>query len=430
MDGLVFYGGKYVLLFEITMPWVMFVIAPGFEAVPGKLELAVELSRITFPYLLFISLVSLQSGILNSLGHFAAAAATPIILNIALIFALLLFSGKISQLGHVLSFAVSLAGLAQFIWLAFHCKKHGFILKIRLPRRNQKVRVLLNRIAPVILGSSLYQVNLLIGTILASLISEGAVSYLYYADRITQLPLGVVGVAVGTALLPLLSRQLANGEQSKAFYSQNRGLELAIILTVPAAVALMAIPLPIVMVLFERGAFDHEASIATANAMSAFALGLPAYVLIKVLTPGFFAREDTSTPVQVAGVSIVINIFLNIVLMQFFGHVGIALATSISAWVNALGLALLLRRRNHLFFDKKLVTTTMKVILTSLIMGLCLYIVAPFMNVYTETSQIDNLIGLSFLILLGLIIFTSLILILRVVSFRDILAYINFKKGY
>lgn len=359
----------FTALFELAMPVAIYGLAPGFDEVPGKMELATELSRITFPYLLFISLVSLQSGVLNSLGRFAAAAATPVLLNLTLIGAILALPQVMETPGHALSWGVAAAGLFQLIWLAFHCRREGLPVALVRPRLSPKVRLLGRRILPVVFGASLYQINLLIGTILASLLSEGAVSYLYYADRVTQLPLGVVGIAVGTALLPLLSRQIKAGDQEAALHSQNRGLEFALLLTLPAAIALMVIADPIISVLFERGRFDAGDAQATADALAAFSVGLPAYVLIRVLAPGFFAREDTATPVRIAAVSMAANIVLNLVLMQFWAHVGIALASSLAAWINAGGLWVILRRRGYLVLDSRLASRLPRILLAACLMA-------------------------------------------------------------
>jgi putative peptidoglycan lipid II flippase len=385
----------FVGVMEIVMPFAMWVLAPGFDAVPGKMALATELSRIAFPYLLFISLVSLQSGALNSLGKFAAAAAAPVLLNLTLIAALLVFAqggqggegaaGEVKA-GHVLAWGVFAAGIIQFLWLAQHCRKEGMPIGFRCPKLTPEVRLLGKRILPVVFGASLYQINLLVGTILASLVSDGAVSFLYYADRVTQLPLGVVGVAVGTALLPALSRQLAAGDAAAALASQNRGLEFALLLTLPAAAALFVIAEPIVAVLFERGAFTAADSRATAAALMAYSTGLPAYVLIRVLTPGFFAREDTKTPVKIAAAAMLANIALNLALMQVWGHVGIAIAASVSAWMNALLLGFTLRRRSQLAFDTRLSRRWPRIVAASVLMAGALYAAAPWMAPWLASS--------------------------------------------
>ncbi|MDD9876590.1 MAG: murein biosynthesis integral membrane protein MurJ [Magnetovibrio sp.] len=398
----------FVAVIELAMPWVMYVLAPGFDAVQGKMELATELSRIAFPYLLFISLVSLQSGVLNSLGRFAAAAAAPVLLNLVLISALLGFADKAPTPGHALSWGVFAAGVVQFAWLVYHCRREGLPVRFTRPRLSPEVRLLGRRILPVVFGASLYQINLLIGTILATLVADGAVSYLYYADRVTQLPLGVVGVAVGTALLPNQSRQLAAGDDAAAGASQNRGLEFALLLTLPAAVALLVIALPIVTVLFERGAFTATDTAATASALMAYATGLPAYVLIRVLTPGYFAREDTKTPVKIAAWSMLANIALNLVLMQVWGHVGIALASSAAAWINAGWLARELKRRGQLSVDKRLAERGPKIVWASLGMGAVLFAAERLVAPACTGPCPEHIPALAALIAVGLLAYAGL----------------------
>jgi len=301
----------FVLLGEIFMPTVMDVIAPGFRQQADKFELAVDLARITFPYLLFIALVALQGGVLNSVERFAAAAATPILLNLFLIAALLMMRQFGWRDGRALAWAVSAAGFAQFLWLLLACAHAGLVLRLPLPRLTQGVRRTLAVMAPGTIGAGVTQLNLLISTALASLLPSGSVSYLYYADRLNQLPLGVVGIAVGTAILPSLSREVRLGHLPDAVATQNRGIELALLLTLPAAIALGVLATPILSVLFERGAFGPTDTMATAAALTAYAAGLPAFVLIKVLAPAFFARHDTATPVKVAVAAMAVNLCLD-----------------------------------------------------------------------------------------------------------------------
>ncbi|WP_142849161.1 murein biosynthesis integral membrane protein MurJ [Telmatospirillum sp. J64-1] len=359
----------FVAVMMIIMPWAMYVLAPGFDQVPGKMELATELSRITFPYLLFISLVSLQSGVLNSLGHFAAPAATPVLLNLTSMAGLWLLVPYTPTAGHAMAWGTFAAGVVQFLWLVHSVRRAGFPLKLRWPRLSPEVKTLLKRIVPGAVGAGVYQVNLLINTVIASLVANGAVSYLNYADRVNQLPLGVVGIAIGTVLLPLLSRQIRAGDLTAARESQNRCMEFALLLTLPSAAALVAIAEPVIRVLFERGAFGPEDTIATAAALQAFALGLPAYVLVKVLAPAFFAREDTKTPVKVAGLAMVVNVVLNLILMGPLAHVGMALSTAIAAWVNVAVLAWLLRRQDFFRLDSRLKGRIPRILLATLVMG-------------------------------------------------------------
>jgi putative peptidoglycan lipid II flippase len=416
----------FVAAMEVAMPWAMWVLAPGFDAVPGKMALASDLSRIAFPYLLFISLVSLQSGVLNSLGKFAAAAAAPVLLNLTLIVAMLAFAKEEARAGHVLAWAVFAAGVIQFLWLAHHCRKEGMPVRLRRPKLTPEVRLLGRRILPAVFGASLYQINLLIGTILASLVADGAVSYLYYADRLVQLPLGVVGVAVGTALLPALSRQLAAGDAVAARASQNRGLEFALLLTLPAAAALFVVAQPIVAVLFERGQFSAADTQATAAALMAYATGLPAYVLIRVLTPGFFAREDTKMPVKIAAAAMLANIALNLGLMQVWGHVGIALGASVSAWINAIALGVTLRRRGQLDFDTRLKSRWPRIVAASLAMAAALWGAALWLAPWLGSSGPGHgplrWAALAALVGLGLVLFALLAQVLGAAHWKDLKA--------
>lgn len=395
----------FVVAVEIAMPWLMPYLAPGFDAVPGKMALATEFSRIAFPYLFFISLVALLSGVLNAFGKFTAAAAAPVLLNITLIAAILGFGGSDEESGRALTWGVFAAGIVQFAWLVWHCRRQGFPLRFVRPRFTEKVRTLGKRTLPVVFGASLYQINLLIGTILATTISDGAVSYLYYADRVTQLPLGVVGIAVGTALLPMISRLLEAGDDDGANRAQNRGAEFALLLTLPAAVALIVIPEPIVQVLFERGAFDAEASRATAGALLAYAVGLPAYVGIRVYTPGFFAREDTVMPVRIAALAMVVNIALNLLLMRSMGHIGIALASSLSAWLNVLLLIAVLAKRGHYSPDTRLLRRAAGILAASVLMGAALWFAAAWAVPWLAGGLIEKAAALAALVLGGLVLY-------------------------
>ena len=343
-----------VVAAQIVMPWLMHVLAPGFADEPEKFDLTVQLTRLTFPYILLISLVSLLGGVLNSLYRFAAVAATPILLNLCLIGALLGLSRWTETPGHALAIGVTVGGAVQLIWLVVAASRAGMALRLRRPRLTPGVKRLLIIAAPAALGAGAAQVNLVIDIIIASLLPPGSVSFLYYADRVNQLPLGVVGVAVGTALLPLLSRQLRAGDAAEAVKSLNRAIEIALLLALPAAVALIVIAGPVIVVLFERGAFGPGESAAAAGALVAYAGGLPAFVLIKVLAPGYFARQDTKTPVRIAVLCLLVNVALNLVLMGPLAHVGIALATTLAGWLNVALLAAGLARRGFLRPDARL----------------------------------------------------------------------------
>jgi putative peptidoglycan lipid II flippase len=339
---------------ELGMPGLMVVLAPGFVGDPARFALTVALTRITVPYLLFVALCALLGGVLNALDRFAAAAAAPILLNLTMILAVLGLTRWAGDAAHALAWGVAAAGVLQFLWLARACRAAGLALRLPWPRLGPDMRRLLGLMGPGVLGAGAVQISLMLNLILASLLAPGSVSYLYYADRIVQLPLGVVGAAIATALLPTLTRQLRAADPASARASLNRALEGALALTLPAMVGIVLLAHPIIGVLFERGAFDAEAAAATAQALIAFGLGLPAFVLIKVLAPGFFAREDTRTPVLIALGALALNLVLNLVLMPLLAHVGIALATSLAGWVNAGLLAGLLARNDGLAIDARL----------------------------------------------------------------------------
>jgi putative peptidoglycan lipid II flippase len=410
----------FVLLGEIFMPAVMAVIAPGFGGDPAKFGLAVELARITFPYLLFVALVALQGGVLNSVDRFAAAAATPILLNLFLIAALLLMDRFGWRDGRALAWAVTGAGLAQFLWLLSSCSRAGLALRLPLPRLTPGVRRTLAVMAPGTIGAGVTQLNLLISTALASLLPGGSVSYLYYADRLNQLPLGVVGIAVGTAILPPLSRQVRLGHHAEAVGTQNRGVELALLLTLPASVALIVLATPILSVLFQRGAFGAADTAATAAALAAYAAGLPAFVLIKVLAPAFFARHDTATPVKVAIAAMITNLCLTLLLMRFLAHVGIAAATTAAGWVNALSLLALLIRRGHFRFDSRARRSLPRVGLAALGMGAVLVLLRVALAPALAGLPLVRVAALAALICAGLAAFALLALAFRIADWREL----------
>jgi putative peptidoglycan lipid II flippase len=310
------------------------------------------------------------------MGRFAAAAAAPIILNVVLSGAMILAASlgfhDRPEAAMILAWAVSVAGFAQLAFLAVAAHREGMGLRFRWPRLSPQVKRLFSLALPGVATAGITQINLFIGTMIASL-AEGAVSYLYYADRINQLPLGIVGIAIGVVLLPELSRKLNGGEAKAAMHSHNRALEFALLLTLPAAAALFVVPGPIIQVLFERGAFGATDTRAVAMALAAFAAGLPAFVLIRVLLPGFFAREDTRTPMIFAGISASVNIAGSLSLFFIMGHVGIAIATSLAAWTNALLLAGTLLRRKHFEPDAALVRRGTLIALASAVMAAALW---------------------------------------------------------
>ena len=303
--------------------------------------------------------------------------------------------------GHALAWGVFAAGVIQFLWLIEACRRAGVVFRLPRPRLTPTVKRLIAKILPGAVGAGVQQINLVIGVILASLLPTGAVSYLYYADRVYQLPLGVIGIAVGTALLPLLSRQIREGDEAGGQASFNRALEFSLLLTLPAAAALAVMPGPIVAVLFERGAFDAASTAATASALAAFAAGLPAFVLVKVLAPGFFAREDVTTPVKIAGVSVAANIALSAALLVPLQHVGLALATSAASWLNALLLAFVLHRRGQFAIDRRLRKRLPRIALATILMTAVLFAGIEALAPLIDGTPLDRGLALVILIVAG-----------------------------
>ncbi len=391
----------FTALMIVAAAPVVWALTGGFpDADPAKFALAVDFTRLTFPYLLLISLVSLMGGILNSIGRFWVNAAAPILLNLALIAGLLLASGDDPvQSARVQALCVAFAGILQFVWLLWACARADIRLRLRWPRLNASVRKLLAIIGPAALGAGAVQFNLLVSTALAArFLPEGAVSYLYYADRLNQLPLGLIGIGVGTALLPAMSKQLGAGNDAAAGHSQNRAIELVLLLTLPAAAALTVSALPIIRGLLEFGRFTTGDAVATADALAAFSLGLPAYVLIKVLTPGFHARQDTRTPVRIAVASMLVNLVGNLLLIWRFGHVGIALSTALAAWINAGALWWVLRARGHFSADARLLRSVPRLVLAAAAMVAVLLALGPWVLPFTAGTLPIRALALALLI--------------------------------
>ncbi len=412
-------------LAELFMPWLMLGLAAGFAKDPEKFDLAVLLTRITFPYLIFVSLLALFSGILNGFHKFAAAAAAPVVLNIVFIGTLVaciwLGLGNSPQAGVVIAWAVSIAGLLQLLVVWFAAKRIGMALKLRLPRMTPGTKSLVRLGIPGAIAGGITQINIVIGTIIASM-QDHAMSWLYYADRLYQLPLGVIGIAIGVVLLPNIARSLRAGQFEEAMNSQNRSLEFSMLLTMPAAIALIVIPQPILQTLFQRGAFSAADTLAVSNALFAFAWGLPAFVLIKVFSPGYFARENTKTPMYYAGISMMVNVVVSLMLFPYYGHVGIAWGTTIAGWVNALMLWFTLSSYGHFVLDWDAKKSLPGIFLASLIMGVGLYYAkTPLLPWFDVSTPIwGKVSALLVLVMGGMVLYGLAALLTGAVNLRKI----------
>ena len=395
------------LMMVLAAP-VVWAMTGGFpDGGPAKFDLAVTLTRITFPYLALISLVSLLGGILNSLDRFWVNAAAPVLLNLCMIGAVLFFRGATPiETAHTQAIAVTVSGVLQLLWLTWACRRAGVVLRLQRPRLSPQVRRLLSLIGPAALGAGAIQFNLLISTSLAArFLPQGAVSYLYYADRLNQLPLGLIGIGLGTILLPTISRMLSKGQDAEAMETQNRGIELALFLTLPATVAFLTVAEPIVRGLFQYGRFTPDDAMRCGWALSAFSIGLPSYVLVKVLTPGYYARGDTKTPVRYAMLSIVINIVGNMAMIPTLGHIGPPLATALSSTVNVAMLYRTLVARGHFSADAGLRRRLPRLALAAIVMGAALWAGKGLFDPWLSGPMVGRYVALALLVGAGVALY-------------------------
>ena len=405
------------ILAEIAMPLLIIVFAPGFIDDPGKFGLTILLTSITFPYLLFMCISALFGGILNSLHHFAHAAAAPILLNVVLTLGLIFVAPHMEQPGLVLAWGEVLAGLLQFLWLYIVAARLGYGLRLPWPKIDKEIRQVVKLMVPGLVSGGLAQISIMIATILASL-QDQAVSYLSYADRLYQLPLALVGAAIGVVLLPVLSRAIRAGREMEAMAAFNRSIEFALLLVLPSAVGLVVAGEPIIRVLYERGAFSAAATHNTALALMAISIGLPAFVLNKALQPGFYAREDTVTPFKYSVATIILDIAICLSLFWYLsrwqiGFVGIALGTAIAAWSNCALLYLRLHKLGHLKLDRRLRRNLPRMILANMVMAGALfggqYLLADHLlgNEVERTTALAVLVGIAALVYFAVILATG-----------------------
>ncbi len=384
---------------------------------PGAYRLTVQLSKITFIYLLCMALVAHLSGVLTTLKKFAAPAFSPVLLNVVFLVGLLLVVQFVEWKGVALAWCVAIAGVLQLGVLWWVCLRARLPVGLKKPVFDSSLKRLLVLMGPGVLAAGIQQINLLVGGIIASF-QQGAISFLYYADRIYQLPLGMIGIAFGMVLLPEITRLLNTDKEGEAKATMVNGLEMAMIVTVPAAIALLAIPREIISLLFERGDFSAEDSVQTGRALAAFAIGLPGYVLIKVLQPGYFARENTKSPMWMAGITVLVNIVVSLLLFPFFGHVGIAIATSISAWVNVV--LLWLGLKGFVSLGKENWKRLIGMVVASLVMAVGLVLAKKLMGGWLESGFFKKLIATGVLIGFGMTLYAIGVLKLGVTSFGEV----------
>ncbi|MEO7865960.1 MAG: murein biosynthesis integral membrane protein MurJ [Sphingomicrobium sp.] len=396
----------FTIVFEIIMgPFV--ALLSGYSG--QKLELATFLTSITFPYLILISLVSLFSGILNSLSRFTAAAFAPALLNLAMLAALIFMpeGGRITATA--LAIAVTAGGVLQLGLLIAACRRVGIVLKLRRPRMTPSVRQFVRVVIPATLGAGVYQISAFIDTFFLTRIGTGSMSYFNYADRLNQLPLGVIGAALGTAILPQVSRHVGAGEPGKAAHTQGQAAELAMLLCLPAAVALAVSAGPLISALFQGGEFTPEDARLSALTLSIIVLGLPAYVLVKVLTPGFYSRQDTATPVKTAVFVLLANVALNFALIPRFGIGGLAAAIAICSWLNCIILYVILHRRGHFRIEGWLASRVTRQIIAAAAMATALFVIRAVLDGWFAGSFGHRLVGVAALVGGGMAVYFPLV---------------------
>ena len=412
----------FVLILEILMPLIITLIAPGFSDNPEKFNHSINLTRLTFPFVLFICLTSLMGAYLNTLGKFASMAVTPIILNLSLIFTLLIFfkSENLFLISSTLSFVVSIAGIIQVIWMYYNIRRNKSKLSINFSffktfKRDKEITKFFKLLLPAILGNGAYQINLLIDMILASTLPDGSISFLYYADRVNQLPLGVLGIAIGTALLPVLSSQVKKKQKKEAEKSISKAIKFGILFSIPAFFGLLIFSENIISFLFFRGAFEYKDVQATSSALIALCYGLPAFIMVKILVIPFFANEDTKTPIKISLFCMSINLILNLILIREFLHVGLAISTSVSAWINFILLFYILNKNLNYSFDISIFKVFLKVSLASLTMS---YIVLKTYEFMINNFEMYTLYNTNFILILciifGIIIYSVLMYFLGI----------------
>ncbi len=354
------------------MPQVMSLLAPGFSTEPEQRTLAIELTRITFPYLLLITLVTLYGGMLNVGQRFASAAAAPIFLNLAMM-ATLALAAFFPTAGHAAAWGVLISGVLQYALLAGDLSRHGGLPRFARPRLDQDIRDFFRALGPATIGSMGSQVAMFADTIIATCLPVGALSALYYADRLNQLPIGVIGIAIGTVLLPEMSRRITAGDHAGAHASQRRAFEFTLLFSLPFVAAFLVVPDAIMRAMFARGAFTTADAAAAGATLSAYAIGLIPFVMIRSAVATFYARKDTATPTKAFLIGVVVNVAIKVALMGSLAQVGLALGTAVGGWINLLLVIFWAVRAGHLVIDRSFATSLLKFIAAGVVLALALW---------------------------------------------------------
>jgi putative peptidoglycan lipid II flippase len=401
-----------LVLAWLFMPQAIAILAPGFSDDPARGELAISLTRITFPYLLLVTLVTLYGGMLNVMHRFATAAAAPIFLNLSMM-ATLALAAFFPSAGHAAAWGVLIAGILEFLLLAGDAARSGILPKFAPLKLDDDVRAFFRALGPATVGSMGTQVALFADTIIATFLPAGALSALYYADRLNQLPIGVIGIAIGTVLLPEMSRRLTSGDHAGAMASQRRAFEFTLLFSVPFVAAFLTVPDVIMRAMFARGAFSKADAVAAGATLAAYAVGLVPFVLIRSAVATFYARKDTSTPVKAALIGVAVNVALKIALVGALAQVGLALATAVGAWVNLLLVVGFAVRAGHLDPDKGLMQSLAKFVVSGAVLGAVLWYAAKFAaSQFSQLSALRDEAALLLLVVVGTMVYAGSILLL------------------
>jgi putative peptidoglycan lipid II flippase len=394
----------------LFMPQVIAILAPGFSQDPARGELAIALTRITFPYLLLVTLVTLYGGMLNVMHRFASAAAAPIFLNLSMM-ATLALAAFFPGAGYAAAWGVLIAGVLEFFLLAGDAWRNGILPRFAPLKLDADVRAFFRALGPATIGSMGTQVALFADTIIATFLAAGALSALYYADRLNQLPIGVIGIAVGTVLLPEMSRRLAANDHVGAGASQRKAFDFTLLLSVPFVAAFITVPDVIMRAMFARGAFSKADAAAAGATLAAYAVGLIPFVLIRSAVATFYARKDTATPVKAALTGVAVNVALKILLVGSLAQIGLALATAVGAWINLLLVIFFAVRAGYLVLDRAILTSFAKFVLAGVILGAALWFAARFAAAHlAQMNAFRDEATLALLVAVGAIVYAVLIL--------------------
>src|SRR3954471_25046783 len=396
----------------LFMPQAMSILAPGFSEDAQQRHLAIELTRITFPYLLLITLVTLYGGMLNVMTRFASAAAASIFLNLSMMMTLAL-AAFFPSVGHAAAWGVLISGFLQYILLAGDLTTHGGLPRFASLRLDEEVRAFFRALGPATVGSMGTQVALFADTIIATFLPAGALSALYYADRLNQLPIGVIGIAIGTVLLPEMSQRLTSGDREGATASQRRAFNFTLLFSVPFVAAFLSVPEIITRAMFARGAFSKADAAAAGATLAAYAIGLIPFVLIRSAVATFYARKDTATPVKAALIGVAVNVALKIVLVGSLAQVGLALATAVGAWINLLLVIGFAVRAGYLELDRTLARSSAKFVVAGAVLGVALWLAARLAAAqFAQLSAFRDEAALLLLIVVGAVVYAGSILLL------------------